>query len=205
MATIFNHLLLWNGNVNQSQILCGASLGGETWIHKHWIGHTTKIVSMPIYDEKPFNFFFSKTWSCITLKHSIDHLNSRATKLYIDDTGLFLTYFKVMSNLVKINLHLLSSPNIRLAFAEPFVLWLFHNSCACLLFFVNEVLNYAHKSLFRAHGLLFHALRILFFAQWLLSHVLEIFLCARIISFVLDNLLCTQIIILRAGIIIPCK
>ena len=44
------NLLLWNRFANQSQILCGASLGrGNESLYKYGPGHMTKMAAMTIY------------------------------------------------------------------------------------------------------------------------------------------------------------
>ena len=45
----FKRLLLWNRLANQSQILCGASLGRGTKVYINGLGHMTKMAAMPIY------------------------------------------------------------------------------------------------------------------------------------------------------------
>ena len=52
----FKHLLLRNRWVDQSQILCGASL-----VRGNDIFHVTKMAATPIYGKNPSKIFFSRT------------------------------------------------------------------------------------------------------------------------------------------------
>ena len=53
----FKHLLLQNRLPDQSQILCGASLGrGNESVFAH-LGHMTKMVATPIYGKYPQSMF----------------------------------------------------------------------------------------------------------------------------------------------------
>ena len=60
---IFKHLLR-NRLSNQSQILCGASVGrGNESLFAH-LGHMTKMAATPIYGEKPFkNLLLRNRWT----------------------------------------------------------------------------------------------------------------------------------------------
>ena len=58
MTTIFKHLLHWNRLANQSQILCGASLGRGNESYVNGPGHMTKMAAMPIYGK---NFWKSSS------------------------------------------------------------------------------------------------------------------------------------------------
>ena len=49
MTTIFKYLLHWNRLANQSQILCGASLGRGNESLYNGPGHMTKMTAKPIY------------------------------------------------------------------------------------------------------------------------------------------------------------
>ena len=67
--------------------------------------HTGKMAAMPIYMEKPFKIFFSRTVSPMTLKLGRQQKGLELYKSYInvclnDDPGLTLTYFTARSNLV---------------------------------------------------------------------------------------------------------
>ena len=56
----FKHLLLQNRLPDQSQILCGASLGRGTKVCSRHLGHMTKIGAIPIYGKNPSKIFFSR-------------------------------------------------------------------------------------------------------------------------------------------------
>ena len=65
-STMFKDLLLRNHFANQSQILCGASLGrGNDILH---LGHMTKMAATPIYGQTPSKIFFSRTGGPISTK-----------------------------------------------------------------------------------------------------------------------------------------
>ena len=55
----FKHLLR-NRWADQSQILCGASLGGGTIFCSRHLGHMTKMAATPIYGKNPSKIFFSR-------------------------------------------------------------------------------------------------------------------------------------------------
>ena len=57
----FKHLLLQNRFPDQSQILCGASLGRGTKVCPRHVGHMTKMADMPIYGKNSSKIFFSRT------------------------------------------------------------------------------------------------------------------------------------------------
>ena len=63
-STMLKHLLLRNRLVDQSQILCGASLG----ICLRHLGHMTKMAATPIYGQNPSKIFFSRTGGPIFTK-----------------------------------------------------------------------------------------------------------------------------------------
>ena len=68
MTTIFKHLLHWNRLANQSQILCGASLGrGNESLYKRSRSHDQDGRHAHIW-YKPLKIFFSRTRSPIILK-----------------------------------------------------------------------------------------------------------------------------------------
>ena len=67
-STMFKHLLLWNRFANQSQILCGASLGrGNESLYKWSRSHDQDGRHAHIW-EKPLKIFFSRTRSPMILK-----------------------------------------------------------------------------------------------------------------------------------------
>ena len=68
MTTIFKHLLHWNRLANQSQILCGASLGRGNEIYVNGLGHMTKMAVTPIYGKNPSKIFSSGTSGLISTK-----------------------------------------------------------------------------------------------------------------------------------------
>ena len=59
--TMLKHLLLRNRLADQSQILCGASLGRGNDILFAASGHMTKMAATPIYGKNPSKIFFSRT------------------------------------------------------------------------------------------------------------------------------------------------
>ena len=60
--------ILQNRLANQSQILCGASLGrGKMFCSQH-LGHMTKMTATPIYGKNPPKIFFSRTCRLIFTK-----------------------------------------------------------------------------------------------------------------------------------------
>ena len=64
----FKRLLLQNRLADQSQILCGASLGRGTIFCSRHLGHMTKMAAMPIYGKNPSKIFFSRTGGPISRK-----------------------------------------------------------------------------------------------------------------------------------------
>ena len=82
---------------NQSQILCGASLGkGKE------------------YMVKSFKTFSYKTYSPMIMKLGKEHYELKLYKVYInDDPELTLTYFTTMSNLAKLVFVLIVGPDTR--------------------------------------------------------------------------------------------
>ena len=67
-STILKDLLLQNRLANQSQILCGASLGRGTKFCSRHLGHKTKMAAKPIYGKNPSKIFFSGTGGPIFTK-----------------------------------------------------------------------------------------------------------------------------------------
>ena len=59
-STILKRLLLLNRLANESQILCGASLGGGTKVYINGPGHMTKMAAMPIYGKNLKNILLQK-------------------------------------------------------------------------------------------------------------------------------------------------
>ena len=59
----FKHLLQ-NRLPDQSQILCGASLGMGNKICSRHLGHITKMAATPIYGKNPSKLFFSRNLVC---------------------------------------------------------------------------------------------------------------------------------------------
>ena len=66
--TMLKHFLLINRLADQSQILCGASLGRGTKFCSRHVGHMTKMAPMPIYGKNPSKIFFSGTGGPISTK-----------------------------------------------------------------------------------------------------------------------------------------
>ena len=67
------HLLLRNRLADQSQILCGASLGrGNEILFRH-VGHMTKMAATPIYGKNPSKIFFSRTGRPIFMELGMLH------------------------------------------------------------------------------------------------------------------------------------
>ena len=67
-STMLRHLLLRNRSADQSQILCGASLGRGTEFCSQHVGHMTKMADTPIYGKNPSKIFFSGTGGPISTK-----------------------------------------------------------------------------------------------------------------------------------------
>ena len=63
---IFRHLLLWNRLADESQILCGACVGG-TKVCSRDLDHMTKMAATPIYG-KNHSKIFSRTDGSISTK-----------------------------------------------------------------------------------------------------------------------------------------
>ena len=57
----FKHLLLQNRLPDQSQILCGASVGRGAKVSLRHLCHMTKMADTPIYGKNPSKIFFSRT------------------------------------------------------------------------------------------------------------------------------------------------
>ena len=97
---MFKHLLLWNRLANQSQILCGASLGrGNESLYKCQ-------VTWPRWPPCPY---MVKTFKNLLLQNQKSYdletwhvaLGTQVLQNYInEDPGLTLTYFTARSNLV---------------------------------------------------------------------------------------------------------
>ena len=65
---IFKHLHLQNRLGDQSQILCGASLGRGTKVRLRHLGHMTKMAATPMYGKNPSKSSFSRTGGPISTK-----------------------------------------------------------------------------------------------------------------------------------------
>ena len=97
----FKHLLLQNRFPDQSQILCGASLGrGNKNCSRH-LGHMTKMAATPIYGNNPSEIFFSRTSKSIFPKLGMYYRGLQPIIVCSnDDPGVTLTYFTASSSLV---------------------------------------------------------------------------------------------------------
>ena len=69
--TMLKDLLLQNQSANQSQILCGSSLGRGNEVCSRHVGHMTKMAATPIYGNYPSKIFFSRTGGPIFTKLSM--------------------------------------------------------------------------------------------------------------------------------------
>ena len=97
---IFKHLLLWNRLANQSQILCGASLGrGNESLFAASGSHDQD--GRHAHGKNPSKIFFSRTSGPIFTKLGMYHLGLHPIIVCSnDDPGVTLTYFTARSNLV---------------------------------------------------------------------------------------------------------
>ena len=88
---------------NQSQILCGTSLGrGKESIYKWSMSHDQDGRHTNIYG-KPSKIFSYRTNSPMIMKLCMEHCVLKLYKVYINENPeLTLTYFTIMSNLAKI-------------------------------------------------------------------------------------------------------
>ena len=99
--TMLKHLLFKNRLANQSQILCGASLGRGTIFCSRHLGHMTDLAATPIYGQNPSKIFFSRTGGPIFTKLGMQHRGLQPIIVCSnDDPGVTLTYFTARSNLV---------------------------------------------------------------------------------------------------------
>ena len=98
-STMLRHLLR-HRLADQSQILCGASLGRGNEICPRHVGHMTKMAATPIYGKNPSNIF-SGTGGPIFTKLGMEHRELQPIIVWSnDDYGVPLTYFTARSNLV---------------------------------------------------------------------------------------------------------
>ena len=92
-STMLKDLLLRNRWADQSQILCGASLGTGNEISRH-LGHMTKMAATPIYGKNPSKIFYSRTDRLIFTKLGMQHQGLQPIIVCSnDDPGMTMTYF----------------------------------------------------------------------------------------------------------------
>ena len=100
-STMLKHLLLRNRLADQSQILCGASLGRENEILFAASGSHDQDGRHAHIWQKPFKIFFSRTGGRISTKLGMQHLGLQPIIVCSnDDPRVTLTYFTARSNLV---------------------------------------------------------------------------------------------------------
>ena len=101
--TMLKDLLLRHRFANQSQIICGASLGrggGAIFCSRH-LGHIIKMAATPIYSKNPSKIFFSRTSGPIFTKLGMLHRGLQPIIVCSnDDPGVNLTYCTARSKLV---------------------------------------------------------------------------------------------------------
>ena len=87
-----------NRLADESQILCGASLGRGTKVCSRDLGHMTKMAAMPIYGKNHSKIFFSRTGGPISMKLGLKHPGLQSIVVCEnDDIGMTLTYFTARS------------------------------------------------------------------------------------------------------------
>ena len=93
----------------------------ERGLHKNGHCHMTKMATMPIYGQT-FTIFFFGTRSSMILKLGMDQQGLKVYKVYINEPGLTLIYFRAGSNSVRIAHCAHTRPIVRCAFTWLLVL-----------------------------------------------------------------------------------